>query len=469
MERAIWWIRRDLRLLDNQALAAAMEQAQQIIPLFILDPVLLEKSKVSGKRLSFLFSGLQELDNHLRKIGSRLVIRRGKPVEVLYQLTKGENAGAVFAEADFTPYARRRDAEVAASVPIHLVGSPGLRHPADVVKEDGSPYTVFTPYMRAWKKGDLPGRMNLINAPERIDSPASVVGDPVNLLEEHSSPIDYIPGEEEANKRLECFTAVTSGDIYSYSEKRNRMDMEATSGLSPYLRFGMVSPRQAVIAAREAGQMALDREAENSTDTWMNEIIWRDFYISILYHYPHVLQMSFRPEYRQIQWKNDGVAISAWESGMTGYPVVDAGMRQLSATGWMHNRARMITASFLVKDLLVDWRQGEAHFMRQLLDGDMAVNNGSWQWTAGTGTDAAPYFRIFNPILQGQKFDPQGNYIRQWVSELQGVPTEYIHAPWLMPATQQVRSGCIMGKDYPKPIVDHRLQRELILGLYSRK
>jgi deoxyribodipyrimidine photo-lyase len=230
----------------------------------------------------------------------------------------------------------------------------------------------------------------------------------------------------------------------------------------------MLSARQAVLAAREAIQLAPDRVTGNSADIWLNELIWREFYISILYHFPEVSRQSFRSSLRRIAWRNDPDEFDAWTKGMTGYPVVDAGMRELNATGWMHNRARMITASFLVKDLLVDWRWGEAYFMSQLIDGDPAANNGGWQWTAGTGTDAAPYFRIFNPVLQGQKFDPDGMYVRKWVPELSDVPIEYLHQPWRMPGSIQEASGCRIGIEYPRPIVDHSERRLLTLAAYER-
>jgi deoxyribodipyrimidine photo-lyase len=469
MERAIWWIRRDLRLADNPALAEAIKQSGQIIPLYILDPVLLDNPDTSRKRLTFLYGGLLELDANLRNIGSRLIIRRGMPAEVLSQLTEEAEIEGIFAEADFSPYARRRDAKVAASLPLNLIASTSVRHPTDVVKNDGFAYTVFTPYMKTWKNRDMPGRMDLIPIPEKIYTPESVTGEPFPEFDKPSNHMDFIPGEEEASRRLERFTIDIAGGIFHYADQRNRMDLDGTSGLSPYLRFGMLSARQAVVAAWEAEQLASNQEGENSADTWLNEIIWREFYIAILYHFPEVSKMSFRPEYRQVQWRNDATEFAAWKNGVTGYPVVDAGMRQLATMGWMHNRARMITASFLVKDLLIDWQNGEAHFMSQLVDGDLAVNNGSWQWTAGTGTDAAPYFRIFNPILQGRKFDPLGNYIRRWVPELKAVPTEFIHQPWLMPSAQQTESGCIIGKNYPHPIVDHLVQRDLALAMYGRK
>jgi deoxyribodipyrimidine photo-lyase len=243
--------------------------------------------------------------------------------------------------------------------------------------------------------------------------------------------------------------------------------VDGTSALSPYLRFGMISARQAVDAARAAVNQAQNSQERNSAQTWLTELIWREFYVHILYHFPHVRKTAFRPELANIRWKNDPDDFSAWQTGRTGYPVVDAGMRQLLELGWMHNRARMITASFLVKDLLIDWRWGERHFMQQLLDGDPAANNGGWQWTAGTGTDAAPYFRVFNPTLQGMKFDPRGDYVRRYVPELAHVPDPYIHEPWKMPADVQRQAGCLIGVDYPQPIVDHSAARKRALERFG--
>jgi deoxyribodipyrimidine photo-lyase len=233
------------------------------------------------------------------------------------------------------------------------------------------------------------------------------------------------------------------------------------------LRFGMLSARQAAVAAQSAYRAAATGEARQGAETWLNELIWREFYVAILHHFPHVRQTSFRPNLRDIPWEDDGDAFAAWCAGRTGYPVVDAAMRHLSQTGWMHNRARMIVASFLVKDLLVDWRWGERWFMQHLVDGDPAANNGGWQWTAGTGTDAAPYFRVFNPVLQGQKFDPDGTFVRQWLPELARVPGRYVHKPWEMPEAVQQDAQCIVGQDYPAPLVDHKWARERTLAAYA--
>jgi len=246
------------------------------------------------------------------------------------------------------------------------------------------------------------------------------------------------------------------------------MDLNGTSGLSPYLRFGMLSAKQAAWAAREADARAKDAVARQGAETWLNELIWREFYAMILYRFPHVLRTAFRPALRSIHWRDDPAGFPAWAEGRTGYPVVDAAMRQLNATGWMHNRARMIVASFLVKDLLIDWQQGERYFMQHLLDGDPASNNGGWQWSAGTGTDAAPYFRVFNPVLQGKKFDPYGAYVRRWVPELSAVPDAFIHTPRSMPLDVQAQVGCVIEKNYPAPIIDHSMARQRVLEAYRR-
>ena len=288
---------------------------------------------------------------------------------------------------------------------------------------------------------------------------------PIPLSPAHEAESPFPAGEAEALRRLSVFT---ENSIWCYTDDRNRMALEGTSGLSPYLRFGMLSARQAVLAAIQAEGWARDPLARQGAETWLNELIWREFYAAILYHFPQVRRTAFRAELRRIPWRNDPTEFEAWCAGRTGYPVVDAAMHQMNATSWMHNRARMIAASFLVKDLLVDWRQGERYFMQQLLDGDPASNNGGWQWTAGTGTDAAPYFRVFNPILQRRKFDPQGAYVRRWVPELAGVPDKFIHAPWEMPADVQLGTGCRVGVDYPLPIVDHQQARAWVLAAYRQ-
>ena len=465
---ALWWIRRDLRLSDNQTLAAALAEAKQVVPVFVLDPALWRSQNVGSHRLAFLLSGLHQLDADLRARGSRLIVRQGRPRQKLAALRTGTGADKIFAEQDHSGYARQRDAEIARHLPLHLISSLTVHPPAAVLKADGKPYTVFTPFSRAWKALMLPSLNSVLPAPERIWSPADVRSDAIPPEPALPSSVPFVPGEAEAQHRLSLFLDPDDPAIYRYGEGRNRMDGNGTSQLSPYLRFGMLSARQVAVAAYSAIESASSQSTRASAETWLNEIIWREFYISILYHFPGVSRQAFRADLRDIPWRNDLQEFEAWCEGHTGYPVVDAAMRQLKETGWMHNRARMIAASFLVKDLLIDWRWGERWFMQQLVDGDPAANNGGWQWTAGVGTDAAPYFRVFNPVLQGQRFDPAGAYVRRWVPELENVPSKFIHQPWEMPADVQHASGCIIGQDYPTPIVNHVEARGRVLSAYRR-
>lgn len=460
---AIWWIRRDLRLADNQSLAAAMAQSQRIIPLFILDPDLLDSGYVGQKRLDFLYSGLFSLHEELQARGSRLIVRRGKPGAVLAGLLAESGASAIFAQADHSPYARARDARLARRLPLHLTDGLTALPVGHVTKEDGEPYTVFTPFKRRWLAWEA--REAPLPAPEQISTPDGIASE--ELPPYIASP-DFPGGERAALGRLDCFTNPNRpgdrGAIFDYANDRNRPDLAGTSQLSPYLRLGMLSARQAFAAAAQADRVA---PGSQGVEVWKSELIWREFYINILHHFPQARTAAFRPEYGEIGWRNDPDDFAAWSAGRTGYPFVDAAMRQLTTTGWMHNRARMVVASFLVKHLLIDWRWGERFFMQHLLDGDPAANNGGWQWAAGTGTDAAPYFRVFNPILQSRKFDPDGLYIRRWLPELAKVSTPALHAPWEMSASEQWQAGCRIGQDYPRPLVDHAFARQRVLDVYK--
>ncbi len=459
----IWWIRRDLRLKDNQALHAAVSSGDKVLPVFILDPILINSPKTGAKRLAFLFSSLAELEADLKALGGRLVIRAGAPAEVLQQLVKESEAQSIFAEADYSPYARRRDRKIAEQLPLELAGSPIVSHPRSILTKNGDPYKVFTPYMRNWKARYRVQSAQLLAPPKSISTPGEIWSD--SLPEPLRQDLIFKPGEREANKRLNEFI---DQDIYQYAEQRNMLDAPGTSRISAYLRFGSLSIRECIYAAQQAKRNAPDEDSGKSADAWLTELIWREFYNTILYHYPNVLKQSFKEDLRDIPWRNDAEEFTAWCEGRTGYPVVDAAMRQLVEIGWMHNRGRMITASFLVKDLVIDWRWGEKFFLQNLIDADPAANNGGWQWTAGTGTDAAPYFRVFNPVLQGKKFDPQGEYIRRWVPELSQVPGKYIHTPWEMPLGLQKQSMCVIGQDYPHPIVEHRFARQRILDVYRQ-
>ncbi len=458
MATAIWWIRRDLRLADNPALAAALAQADQVIPLFILDPHLAQAPTTAPARLAFLHDGLRVLDADLRQRGSRLIWQEGPPLAVLTRLTQATGACCIVAQADVSPYARRRDARIGRDLPLQLTGGVTVFPPDAVKKADGTPYTVFTPFSRAWKA--LPANLALLPAPAHIPTPADLPDLPIPPTPTLGRRPLFPAGEAEVQRRLYRFSAGSAAPILRYDADRHRPDLDGTAQISPYLRFGMISARQAAAAARDL--LSAAATPLRGVQTWLDELIWREFYASILYHFPDVLHNAFRSQMHNIPWRDDPAGFQAWCSGRTGYPIVDAAMRQLTQTGWMHNRARMIVASFLVKDLLVDWRLGERFFMQHLLDGDPAANNGGWQWTAGIGTDAAPYFRVFNPVLQARKFDPDGHYVRRWLPALADMPAPLIHEPWL--ARQSDRRAA--GDDYPPPIVEHDAARLRALAAY---
>jgi deoxyribodipyrimidine photo-lyase len=458
--KAIWWIRRDLRLGDNAALHAALEGGRTVVPVFILDDRLLHGKAASPRRNAFLFGGLAALDEALRERGSRLILRRGDPQQELSRLVAEVGAQEVAAEIDYRPFARRRDAAVSRDLPMRWVFGVTVHPPESLTRSDGTPFAVYRAFRRAWQALPPPRPQSVIPPPAGLTPPPQLPGE---LLPDGAPVPDFPPGEAEAVRRLESFMASSIG---TYAAGRNALEPPASSGLSPYLRFGMVSARAAVVRARRAAQEATGETERRGIEAWIDELIWREFYIGVLDHDPAVLQRAFRPSLRAVRWRNREDHYTAWIEGRTGFPIVDAAMRQLRQTGWIPNRARMVVASFLTKDLLVDWRWGERWFMQNLIDGDPAANNGGWQWTAGVGTDAAPYFRIFNPTRQAERFDPQGIYVRRWVPELHRVPDEHIHEPWRMPSSLQQAVGCGIGSDYPAPVVDHRRSRRAVLDAY---
>ncbi|MCB2179716.1 DNA photolyase family protein [bacterium] len=467
MTNAIWWLRRDLRLHDNSALQAALKSSSNILPVFILDPNLWQGKFFSPQRADFLLSNLQTLDQQLQKIGSHLVIRRGRPLEQLRNLIREFNAQTIFAETDFTPYACQRDAQIARQLPLKLVGGTLAIHPEEILKADGQPYQVYTPFMRRWKAHLAQSRFTTTPPPDHIRTQTNITSDLLPPLKNAANLHDFPSGETEALQRLEKFTLEKTAPIHDYAQTRDFPDLSGTSQLSPYLHLGIISPRLPIQRAIQTMHAANSTRQKDSAETWLNELIWREFYTYILYHFPSARKHAFHPQYREIPWQNDPNDFSAWITGATGYPLVDAGMRQLAFTGWMHNRLRMVTASFLVKNLLIDWQWGESWFMQNLLDGDIASNNGGWQWVAGTGTDAAPYFRIFNPISQSRKFDPDGAFIRKWVPELRNVPNKYIHTPWEMDTATQQQAHLRMGEDYPLPIIDLAFSRQRAIEAYQ--
>lgn len=467
----IHWFRRDLRLSDNSALlAAAHDGGGAVLPVFILDDAILGGRWASPARAAFLLAGLRALDGDLRERGLRLVVRRGEPLPTLIALARESGARGVYWNRDYTPYAIGRDRAIKAALGEAGYAAKSFKdvvifEMGEVSTQSGGAYSVYTPYARQWRRRlEEQGGAHPQGAPALVPLDGQPEPGRIPELSELGMRCEQAIPQAGAARAGELLAQFSDGrrslGIGRYAEQRDVMGAEGTSRLSPYLRLGMISPRQCVAAA-------LATAPGPGPDTWLGELAWRDFYVQVLYHHPHVLRGAFKREYDALEWENDPELFAAWRAGRTGYPVVDAAMRQLAREGWMHNRARMIVASFLTKDLLIDWRWGERHFMRMLVDGDPAANNGGWQWAAGTGTDAQPYFRIFNPTSQGQRFDPDGAYVRRYVPELANVPSKHIHAPHLMAPAEQARADIQVGRDYPAPVVDHKQRRARALEIYQ--
>ena len=399
------------------------------------------------------------LGEALQERGARLRVLRGRAVEVLPALARETGASSVFVTRDATPYGRSRDRAVAArlagdGVTLHAKRGLYVHEPDEVATQDGRPYTVFTPFRRAWggraRAGGRPGAGRSLGPPGGRPDAVPDLGAP-----SADPSLIPAPGERAARERL---AAWVERGIEAYADRRDRMDLDGTSRLSQDLRWGLLSPLEVLERAGGPG---------DGRRVFASEVAWREFYAHVLWHHPRVLREPFQPAFAALPWRDDPDALDAWREGRTGYPIVDAAMRQLRASGYVHNRARMITASFLTKHLLADWRTGEAEFMRHLTDGDVASNNGGWQWTASTGMDPQPYFRVFNPILQGRRFDPEGDYVRRWVPELRGIAGAAVHEPWRLDAAALAAAGVRIGADYPAPIVDHAAARARALEVYG--
>ena len=441
MSRAVVWFRSDLRLDDNPAWAAATSGHERVTPLFVVDRPLWE---AAGRlRRAQLAAHLRSLDERLQRRGGRLRVEHGSPGDVVPTVARG--ADVVYWNADVTPYAVRRDERVAADVDASIHQGRYVHPPGSVTTSAGSTYLVFTPFFRAWSDRSREPWPTAGDA----DVTSTVGG---GVPDEGPAPME--PGEEAALGRLHVFL----GRVDDYHEVRDRPDLDATSRLSADLKFGVLSPRQVVDAVRSAS----DGPAE-----FVRQVAWREFHAHLMAAMPRLVAEPMRPEYAALAWRDDPVGLAAWQEGRTGYPLVDAGMRQLREEGWMHNRVRMITASFLVKDLLIDWRLGERHFRRLLTDADLPQNVGNWQWVAGTGADAAPYFRVFNPVTQSRRFDPDGVYIRRWVPELGGLESPGVHAPWEAASLDLAMAGVVLGDTYPNPIVDHAEARVAAIAAYE--
>jgi len=421
-DTTLFWLRRDLRLSDNAGLYHALREHANVLPVFIFDKIILDRLEdKADRRVAFIRETLSVLKAALEKLGSSLLVVHSDPVSFF----KFVSPKAVYANGDYEPYAKTRDTAVtnllqSRGIPFHLYKDQVIFEKEEITKNDGKPYTIFTPYSRKWKEKLKP----------RHYAPFSTLEHSKNLKQ--TAPLSLPSLTDISFEEIRSgapTTTIRPGIIEHYHERRDFPAVGGTTRLSVHLRFGTVSIRKLVSLAH------------GKNETWLNELIWREFYHMILWHFPHV-ERAFKPAYDRIAWRNNPGEFQAWCSGNTGYPIVDAGMRELNETGFMHNRVRMVTASFLTKHLLIDWRWGEAYFAGKLLDFDLAANNGGWQWASGSGCDAAPYFRIFNPYTQTKRFDPDMKYIRKWVPE-------------------------VASASYPKPIVDHAVARKRALDVYK--
>ena len=423
---SLFWFRRDLRLEDNKALNAALNSGNIVLPLFIFDQEILNKLEVNDARVAFIHQCLESINRKLTALRSGLSVYTGRPSDVFQKLLVEFDLEAVYTNADYEPYALKRDSEIANllgkhNIPLKTFKDQVIFEPNEVLKGDGQPYLVYTPYMKSW-------RAKLAQTAITIDS--EFKGD--NLIRRETFP--WISLSELGFEKSAI--AVQNADLSSslidnYQANRNTPSKSGTSRLGPHLRFGTVSIRKMVMLG-----------LESKDDTFLKELVWREFFMQILFHFPHSSTQCFKPQYDRIEWRNNPEEFQKWCEGQTGYPLVDAGMRELNTTGFMHNRVRMLVGSFLCKHLLIDWRLGEAYFANKLLDYEMSSNVGNWQWVAGCGVDAAPYFRIFNPHTQIDKFDPKHQYIKKWVPELNELT-------------------------YPLPMVDHKFARERCLNTYK--
>lgn len=470
---SIVWFRQDLRLDDNPAVCAAVNRGGAAVPVFIWAPEEEGLWPSGGASRWWLHQSLTGLDAELQRLGSRLVIRRGNSVNVLKALAREVGAGSVFWNRRYEPAVIQRDSKIKEELRIiglkvECFNAALLFEPWEVLNRQGKPFQVFTAF---WKTClSLPEPPAPLKTPSRLAGPTNWPK-AVPLTELKLEPeIDWAsgmrgtwaPGTQGAGAQLERFL---DKGVPTYADARDRPGVIGTSRLSPHLHFGEIGPRQVWRAVREKlgpGRKAGMREGANA---YLRQLGWREFAHHLLYHFPHTTGEPLRPEFSRFPWGDDKEALRAWQRGRTGYPLVDAGMRELWRTGWMHNRMRMIVASFLVKDLLLPWQTGARWFWDTLVDADLANNTLGWQWTAGCGADAAPFFRIFNPVSQGEKFDPQGDYVRRWVPELRKLPARWIHKPWEASPSVLTASGVDLGRTYPKPIVDHGFARQRALAV----
>lgn len=461
----IVWMRRALRVEDNHALFAATHDAAEVIPVLVLSND--KRYRIDTPRRRFVRSAILSLDHRLKSLGSQLFVLEGDPKSKLAELAERFQAQAVYAVSVYDPVALKRDEEISRDLKRRgceflAIKDRVIFEKQEILNKSGLPFRVYTPYRNAWleKIEEIDPLLPNITSLCSPDVKGECDLDKIEGIRKMS--LDK--GKSEVNRYLMEFI---KHKVVRYKESRDYPAEDGTSRLSAALSVGTISIRQVFWSAFNARKNA-DKQGRANIDTFIAELIWREFYYQILANFPHAAERSFRDEFMHLRWSTNEKHFAAWCEGRTGYPIVDAGMRQLRKEGWMHNRVRMIVASFLTKDLHINWQWGEKHFMEHLCDADVASNNGGWQWSAGTGTDAQPWFRVFNPITQGKKFDPNGDYVRKYVPELGKVPSDSVHAPWTMNRQEQIACGVIVGKDYPLPMVDHAQAREKTLALYKR-
>ncbi|AVZ30691.1 FAD-binding domain-containing protein [Nodularia spumigena] len=469
----LFWHRRDLRISDNTGLVAARGRSAKVVGVFCLDPQILSRDDVAPARVTYMMGCLQALQQRYAQVGSQLLILHGNPVEVIPALAKALNAKAVFWNWDVEPYSQTRDRTIIDILKsnsiefLHENWDQILHAPDEIRTGAKSPYTVYSPFWKNWSSKPkaksvetLQNAAGLTETEQEIAKQAGVIPLPTarDLGFIWDGELSISPGEAAAQERLQEFT---DSAITEYQEQRNLPGVDGTSRLSAALKFGVIGIRQVWEATLEAQEFSRSEETAASIRTWQQELAWREFYQHAMYNFPELAEGAYRDTFKNFPWQNNDEYFQAWCEGRTGYPIVDAAMRQLNEMGWMHNRCRMIVASFLTKDLMINPQLGEKYFMQKLIDGDLSANNGGWQWSTSSGMDPKP-LRIFNPASQAQKFDGEGEYIRQWVSELRSVDTEYLVTGKIPPLELQ-------SIGYPAPIVDHKVQQGLFKKMYQQQ
>lgn len=463
----LFWHRSDLRISDNIGLSAARQTSPQIMGVFCLDEDILNRDDIAPARVKYMIGCLAELQESYRSLGSKLLIVKGKPSQKIPQLATTLEAKAVYWNLDVEPYSQKRDRDVQntlekSKITVATFWDRLLHYPGEVTTKSNDPYRVYTPFWRNWQqqtKKEIPEAitpfqgLNNTDIKEAIELPTAE-----QLGFKWDNPLLLTPGEKAAQKQLEQFCHRA---IFEYQEQRNYPGIDGTSLLSAALKFGAIGIRTVWQATIECLDNCRSNEAKENIITWQQELAWREFYQHCMYFFPELERGAYRQEFKDFPWDNNEAYFQAWCEGKTGYPIVDAAMRQLNEVGWMHNRCRMIVASFLTKDLIVDWRWGEKYFMQKLYDGDLSANNGGWQWSASSGMDPKP-LRIFNPASQTQKFDPEAEYIRQWLPELRAIDTEYL-------VTGKIPDLERLSCDYPQPIVEHKIQQRKFKELYQQQ